>query len=253
MYHNVHIGIVTGIQGGMIPRLGITSPTVYNDGTDEMYLRYFKLFEPKELKNKVLLNKQICRPEKYAFSIKKGYCDNIKSLISNKDKIIQFIDQYALNNDIQVRYIMQTTALYARFIGLLNHIVAERKGDILSDIKKERKTTILDQEKPFEDFIIECEMIDLCNGVIPYFYRKYSNRNLYHSSGTFENFFETSLKQQIIDHINYISLETIEDDCKFIDRALQSTAGINNFNDFQKKFNFAVYDYENQSEQFENP
>ncbi|MGI2262336.1 DUF4135 domain-containing protein [Candidatus Cardinium hertigii] len=244
---NAYIGIITGIQGGTIPRLGLTSPTIYNDGTDDILVRYFKIFHPTSCNNRIFLNQELCKPEEFVSSIKEGYINELKFLCAHKENIMKIIFDFFEKLHIQVRYIIQTTASYARSIGLINHIIASRNGDIIEKIKKERKVTIIGKQKFFENFIIENELLDIVNGVIPYFYRSNKNNNLYHASGSSrKNFFDISLLNEVHTHIMNISdkEEDVKSDCEFIERALNSTSGINTFEDFKNRFSFAVFDFE---------
>lgn len=86
-------------------------------------------------------------------------------------------------------------------------------------------------------------LIDICNGVIAYFYRKYDDTGLYHSSGSYcKNFFQKTLMEEIFNHINKLTLEDLEKELEFIKKALLSTAGIKDFQDFKKKFNFKTFE-----------
>lgn len=251
---NTYIGIVTGIQGGTIPRLGLTSPTVYNDGTDDILIRYFKVFHPSDTHNRIYWKKELCKPEKFVSSIKEGYVSELKFLCARKEDIMEIMVNFFERCHIQIRYIIQATASYARFIGLVNHIIASRTNDVIGKIKKERKSTITGKEKFFENFIIENELLDIVNGVIPYFYRSNKDNSLYHASGSCrENFFDRSLLDEIHTHVMSVSdkEEDIKVDCAFIERALNSTTGIHTFQDFKERFNFAVFDFEGRMQSLE--
>lgn len=245
-HENTFIGIVTGIQGGSIPRLALTSPTVYNDGTDEMYIRYFRTFTPTDCYNRFLCKGKECKPEDFVEEITKGYVESIKKLYSERDNIIKHIKSFLAVNQVRCRYLVQTTASYARFIGLLNHILGIKNNGILSKIRSERSITFIGKEKTIQNFMLENEIIDMVNGVIPYFYRTNKSCKLYHASGASrDDFFSTSLLQDIESHIMSIKVDcdTLKYDCEFISKALKSTAGINNFESFKKRFNFTVYDF----------
>lgn len=85
--------------------------------------------------------------------------------------------------------IFQATASYARFIGLIHPIMAHQKGDVIADIRTEREKTIVGKAHKIKDFIVQNELIDLTNGVIPYFYRTNKNDHLYHISGAYLSHF----------------------------------------------------------------
>ena len=241
---NAYIGIITGLQGGCMPRLGLTSPSVYNDGTNNMHIRYFKIFEPKDVKNHIYFQNKRTRPEDYIKFIQDGYKEYLTCLYNYKENIISFIKKFNEKNVLHCRYLVQTTASYARFIGLLHHIEGTNTPEILNIIRQERKKTIVESEKRFEHFLIENEITDIVNSVIPYFYRSFNDKHLYHfSKNVAENFFDISLAEQVYQHIRAIDLSTLEQDCEFIYKALSSTKGIENFEDYQKKFDFSVYNF----------
>ena len=241
---NAYIGIVTGIQGGNIPMLSLTSPVIVDDGTDDMRIQYFDTFTPSLTYNCFSINNKLVYPEDYISSIQDGYKKELCFLVKNADRIIDFISNYMKSNTMHCRYLVQMTAYYARFISLLNHTIALKNNDTLAKIRYEREKTLIGSEIDNRDFFIENELSDFIQGVIPYYYRTNTDTNLYHASGDYiENFFETSLKDQIISHIKSIKADevSITNDCAFIKKALLSTANVHSFEDFAKKFNFKRY------------
>lgn len=196
--------------------------------------------------NRIFLNKKLCNPEEFILPIQDGYRDERLFLSTHKKAIIDIIYRFFEQHAIQVRYIIQATVVYNRFISLTNHIIALRKEDVIAKIREERKKTITEKEQPFAHFIIENELLDITNGIVPYFYRTNKNNHLYHASGAYrENFFDCSLWDEVYAHIMNLSdaEETIQTDREFIATALKSTAGIVTFEDFKKKFNFKSFDF----------
>ena len=117
---NAYIGIVTGIQGGNIPMLSLTSPVIVDDGTDDMRIQYFDTFTPSLTYNCFSINNKLVYPEDYISSIQDGYKKELCFLVKNADRIIDFISNYMKSNTMHCRYLVQMTAYYARFISLLN-------------------------------------------------------------------------------------------------------------------------------------
>ena len=249
---NTMFGIVTAIQGGVIPRLNLTRPTPYNDGKDNMYIRYFCLIDVKENKNRIYLNGKLCLPEDYSADIKKGYSNTLTKLIDNKEKLLSFIEFTLKEQELRTRHLLLATACYARYIGLTNHIVSNIRGDYLANITSERKQTIMSDQKPYQDFIIENEISDICNGVIPYFYRSSQSNSLYHISGAYrENVFQENVFDSISKEIINLSKNELNEDLNFIDRALRSTSNIFTWDDFRTRFNFPLFDYEAHAKNFQ--
>lgn len=166
---NTHLGIITGIQGGVIPNLSLTVPIVCNDGTDDMYIRYFKTFISPGCYNRFSTEGTTYNPEDFVIEIQQGYREAIIELYDNKTKLLEYIEKFFQSRSIRCRYLAQATASYARFISLLQHTRASSKQDVLVKIRQERMKTFMDSEKGIQDFIIENELMDLVNGVIPYF------------------------------------------------------------------------------------
>lgn len=233
------LGVVTGIQGGVIPKLRLTRPTAYSEGSNEMYLRYFHLINhAKKIKNRVYIGDILCLPENYAHKIKFGYRYHLSKIIENKNKILDFLETHLNKAPIQTRHLFLITACYARYEALLNHTIGRKNGNILALIRSEREQAILPEEQVFKNFIIENEIVDLSNGVIPYFFRKSNSSAIYHASGVSRpGFFKKTLMEEMSEHLNTLSLESLNEDCEFIDRALNSTANIESWEDFSIKFN----------------
>jgi lantibiotic modifying enzyme len=131
--------------------------------------------------------------------------------------------------------------LYSRYIALLQHHLASHKN-VLEKIRSERGSLLKVLSADKKRFVIENEIGDLCLGVIPYFFRKSNSRSLFHTSGaSFSNFFESHQITNVVEHINKFTLKDLEKDKSFIKRALLSTANINSWEDFAKKFKFPKY------------
>jgi lantibiotic modifying enzyme len=240
-------GIITGIQGGTLIRLNLTQPIAYNDGTDEIYIRYFGMTDvaKQDKKNRVYLDGKICMPEEYAEDIKVGYTETITALLAAKKDILAFIDSYFKANEVIVRHIFKATASYSRYINMINHVVAIKKGNSLSQIRIELNE-LTQESEPFKRFIIENEVIDMCNGVIPYFYRSSLNNALYHASGcSINDFFKDDIFVDFTKHLESLNENVVEPDLEFIERALKSTAGITTWDDFKGKFGYPEFDYDN--------
>lgn len=248
--NNVYIGIVTGIQGGVIPRLGLTRPYPYNDGTDDLYLRFFKLIDAQSYTNRVYLNNVMLLPEKYAKDIKDGYRSTYTYICKNKERIINQIKNYLKEEVVYTRHLFMVTACYARYIGLIQHILGNKNANMLANIRLEREALLSEKEKPFKEFIIENEMMDLCNGVIPYFLRASNSDCIFHASrSNRKGFFNSSLPTDIEAHILGLSIDDIDNDIKFIDRALKSTANINSWEEFVARYDFQMFQYEERLKQ----
>lgn len=123
--------------------------------------------------------------------------------------------------------------------------MATTKVDCLRKVREEREKWIVEEDKPFSEFIINNELMDICNGVIPYFYRTNHSRALYHISGvSVPNYFKQNLYKDLEDHIQSLSKNVMEEFESYIITALGSTKGISSWEDFQKKFEYEVFDYE---------
>lgn len=239
-------GIFTGIQGGILPRFSLTQPLVHNDGTDEMFIRYFGITDVPvgEKRNRIYLNGEICKPEDFISNIQEGYLNTIQVLLVHKNKILSFIKDYFSANKVIVRYIFKTTASYCRYINLVTHTTALKRGDVFSHIRKEL-TQLTDEPEPFKSFIINNEILDLNNLTVPYFYKFSSNRNIYHFSGLCEkDFFSKGMFEEFSDGIEKLNLEEIQKDLIFIEKALQSTIGLETWDQFIAKFDYPQFNYE---------
>ena len=241
---NMSLGIVTALQGGIIPRIALTSPTVIEDGTENMRLRYFSLINPICYSNRIYLHKNPCLPENFIKCIQSGFENKLRRLVKRKNQIIDFVKERFEKEMIVSRYLFQVTASYERHLKMLNHIISQRKGNILHQIRKEREMTLSEKEKKFSSFILGSEISDLCNGVIPYFYRNNESKSIYNSCGdSRENFFSSYLMEEISQHLESASLHDLESDLLFISQAIESTSNIRGWEDFVKKFNFPLYGY----------
>ena len=241
---NTFIGIVTGLQGGCIPRVKLTSPSVVNDGHDNMSLQYFGLREVKTM-NRIYLHGKMCRPEQYSDAICRGYAKTMKLLIRNKDKLLEFINDRLENNVVRTRHLLLLTACYRRYSMLLNHFISFKENHLLATVRKERDALFATDEIAYKNFIFENEMTDICNDVIPYFYRKSNSCSLWHASGSsIENFFKKTLLEEIHDHFAKQSIDDIAADLQYINQALESTAGVTNWEIFKNKFNFPIYTHQ---------
>ncbi len=238
------LGIVTGIQGGRIPRIKLTRPTIFNDGTDDIYLRYFGLIPAYKSHNQISLNGVICNAEDYIEDVQKGYLDSISLALNNKKFIIDQVKQYDQKEKaFYTRFLCLVTACYSRYIALLQHHVSS-SSNILSIIKTERYSLLGNLDEDKKRFIIENELGDLCIGVIPYFLRKSNSTDLFHTSGAiFPNFFEIDQLSDIYHHIDGLSKQDVEEDLTFIKNAILSTRGINSWDDFLQRFKFPQYSY----------
>ena len=242
---NTVLGLVTGLQGGIIPRLALTSPYPFNDGTDDIYIRYFKLIHSISKNNRVFLKGEAINANEFIASIQLGYKEMRETIENQKKSIINFVAETFQSCEVFSRHLFMATACYARYVGLLEHFISYKKNDILNRIRSERLKTILKDEKKIRDFIIENEFTDLVNGVIPYFYRSSWDKSIYHASGAFRtNFFKTNLIEDIIQHINNLNNHHIDRELDFISIALNSTAGIKNWDDFKSRFKFREFDFE---------
>lgn len=235
------LGIVTAIQGGRIPRVRVTRPTIVNDGQDIMSIRYFGLLNKVALANQIFLNNQLCKAEDYISDIQEGYKNTVHLIIKNKQTAINKMTEYiAKGKYFRTRFLCVVTACYSRYIALLQHYMSASKN-ILSIIRDERETLLKDIEPSKRRFIIENEIGDLCIGVIPYFYRKINSTDLYHTSGaSYPDFFKSNQLTDIVQHIENLSLDDIPGDISFIEKALLSTACLDTWDDFAKKFNFPI-------------
>lgn len=247
---NCNFGLVTGLQGGTIPRLNLTQPTAMNDGKDDLYIRYFKLSELDDKKNRIYINNILCCPEDYQLKIVDGFKTMYKNLLMHKDKILRFLHHQLGSQTIYARQVLYSTTCYSRYIYLTHHFMATTAVDCLRKIREERENWILEADKPFSEFIINNELIDICNGVIPYFYRTNHSRALYHISGvSVPNYFKQNLYKDLEDHVLSLSEDVMEEYGNYIITALASTKDISSWEDFQKKFEYEVFDYEKNKEE----
>jgi len=238
------LGIATGLQGGVLPRVSLTYPTVHADGTDQMFIRYFALRDVKS-HNQVYLGDQACALEDFVEDIKFGYATMAEAMRRYASQIEHVIQAAMHHGQVRVRHILQATASYARSCALLRHYAGNRRGNTLLRISNERQKTLSAQEQPFAKFIVENELMDLTNGQIPYFYRSSSSRALYHISGAFRpDFFQLSLLDEVLKHLRETCEASIEDDLRFIDEAIVSTAGIRGWDQFAERFHFPVFDFQ---------
>lgn len=243
-------GVITGIQGGSFPRFNLTQPIAINDGTDDMHVRYFSLSDVSEedKKNRIYLNNEICMPEEYIESIQKYYRETIEKLLENKNHILSFMKKYLAKNEIVVRHIFKATASYFRYINLFSHVVSVKNRDGLYNIRNEINN-LTEENEAFKPFIIENEITDLCNGVVPYFYRSNKSKSLYHISGVFKNnFFDEDLFSEFENHIQKFQYEDIENDIEFIKKSLESTRGLKNWDEFKKRFDYPEFDFKRAAE-----
>jgi lantibiotic modifying enzyme len=235
------LGIVTAIQAGKIPRVRLTRPTILNDGTDEISIRYFGLVNSHSTHSQIKLLDKICKPEDYITEIQEGYAAVINCLLKHKEYFVSQINKGFKATVINTRFLCLVTACYSRYIALIQHPQSSGKN-ILNLIKEERYTILSSLEDKKKDFIVENELMDLCNGVVPYFFRKSNSKALYHTSGaSCQDFFESTVLEEVVNNINKLSCDDIESGKTFIKRALNSTAGINGWDGFIAKFDFPLY------------
>ena len=241
---NTVLGISTGLQGGILSRLSLTYPIVHGDGTDEMYIRYFGLRDVRN-HNRIFLNGMPCYPEDFVEEIKVGYSKMHDAIRQNLHRIENALAATMGQREIRARYIPQATACYARFCALLHHYASHRKGDALAHICRERQRTFSAEERPFANFMLESELLDLTSGVIPYFYRSSASRALYHISGAYRSgYFGRSLLEDILQNLHQVCQTPIQDDLSYIDDAVASTKGIRTWDQFRDRFSFPVFDFQ---------
>ncbi len=234
---NTILGIPTGMQSGIIPRIVITKPSVIDDGKETMNIRFFRIARPST-NNRIYYEGKPCRPENFTSFICSGYEEFYASACRKKKQILENCLTSFEKTEIRTRYIFQLTACYARYIALINHCQSHDKDNILRQIQKERSNTFHSSELKAKDFVLNCELSDICNGVIPYFYRSSRSKSIYHLSGMKStDFFSKNLLEIASKNINKISANDLPGDLDFINKALQSTKDITCWEDFKKKFN----------------
>lgn len=251
---NTLFGIFTGIQGGTLPRFSLVQPLAHNDGTDEMYIRYFGITDvPKdEKRNRIYINGKLCNPENFITNIQIGYYNTMQLLINNKKLILNFIKDYIAKKKVVVRYIFKATASYFRYINLITHTTALKNCDVLFHIRKEL-TALTYVQEPFKIFIIGNEIMDINNLTIPYIYKVSSDRNIYHYSGLHKkDFFIMDLFDEYSQGIEKLSMKEVKDDLIFIEKSLKSTSGIVSWEAFKDKFDYPEFNFEAQKKQLKD-
>lgn len=220
--------MISALQGGEVRNKSYLYPFAINDGTDNIYVKY------RKLSNFVVTNRPkddtgVIHPELYLEQIVNGFCQTMAKIGNYKHEISQAVRDH-LSSNYYFRYIIRSTGYY-QFIKVRSWQPSEMENEIVywKLIEEKLNSTQTDTYSPQAVAeIVSCELSDLKNELIPFFYRDALSRNLYHASGkVILNVFSTSILDSWMEKFTAIDDEYIETNRAALVRCIQSTEHIN--------------------------
>ncbi|MBL8150685.1 MAG: type 2 lantipeptide synthetase LanM family protein [Blastocatellia bacterium] len=212
-YKGIDFSALGGEPGQLFPGV----PTWINKETDEMQL----VHKPKEIKtgfnNLPYLGGIMMRANNFLDEILEGFKFTYSFILKNKDLLIS--DNGIINNfrGERIRIIERPTGIYAVLLeesynpNLLRNAIA--RDWFFDYLWMDRRL----YERELTKWLIDSELADLQDGLIPYFTTYTDSKDLWNSKGEkIENVFLSTSFDIVIEHINSFSIQAMEQQCWFI-------------------------------------
>lgn len=229
------VGLRTGIQGGEFPINARTIPRILHDGTDEITIKYIRDIPA----NDIFHHNRLYRTNGEIISIFveednfiSSFSEFYSLLLNERENIKNLVINKMAHRDFISRRIFIPTSMYRNFISIQEHIESGINTDhnywfnMLLQLSKLRKT----EHQHLITFIRENELLDLNEGLIPYFYRKNGDNCLYHISGAImATAYEKTIEQELIFHID--NLPPVDKLVSYIKRSYDSVRNLKTHDD----------------------
>lgn len=214
----------SAIWGGNKRLISLTQPIIINSKTDKMRL-IFKSFSKILPNNRIFKNnKTLWQPQKFKKHFIQGFQETYLWIIKNKEKIINFIDNY--KQPIFARAILRKTSFYAI---LVQHILQPIN---LPAYKFERKLkrALYQNSQKFHNCcknsslkkIIAYEINNIQKMSIPIFWQNIKEKHLYFSKTKCNNFFSKTAYELLNEKLQIMNNSQLKYYLQKIDHYLSS-------------------------------
>lgn len=199
----VNVSAISGEEGQEFP---IKMPTLEDGFTSEMHFGY-EAPKTSKKQNMVAINNIDCDAENYVNEILQGFHNAYLVVVSNREEIQNTLKKF---EKLNLRFIVRNTQRYSMLLYLSYHPFFLQNG-----CEREMLLNILYKDIDREDAnmcqIVVCEVSDLLNGDIPYFYYGSDSKDLIGGNNRkITNFFEVTSLEVVDRKIQTLCL----DDCR---------------------------------------
>ena len=211
--------------------LPIKVPAIDNAFRIDMKIKYVKAIS--NIRNNLLfLDGELMAPYEFRELIIEMFREAYLVFLKNTNDILKIFKRLS---STKIRVVMQNTQQYSMMLSSSFH--PELTKNVID--RQIFLYGLYDMKKKCNEDVLESEVKDLLQGDIPYFYCNMNSLDIYDSrNDKIEGFFQHSIMEQIIKHIQFLNRKDIERQCIFIRISLSMTK----YSELKHKLNVsAVY------------